>query len=221
MSGAMSSQGDDGSSKKRKSNLPSFFAGNHNKDEVCSVLTLSKKYIGKWILLMAADIYSRGRVPSDEENMLFQYYVVSVNKDFKTAVIAYDDRCIQEGGDQFMNYPDTTGADSQINNYSSKTFELDEKQYNLNLGRTNKIVNDMKDAKERQAKEDLVRERQDCSNLQEGLNFGKSAYSLLLNEFIPVGGMQSHIIRKGLNVGKTSQKQKWSKCVPTTTYIIH
>ncbi len=59
-----------------------------------------------------------------------------------------------------MNSPDTTGADSQINNYSLKTFELDEKRYNLNLGRTNKIFNDMKDAKERQAKEDLVRERQ-------------------------------------------------------------
>jgi hypothetical protein len=220
MSRAKSSQGNDGSSKKRKSNLPSFFAGNRDKDEVCFD-SMSKKFIGKRILLMAADIYSQGKVPSDKENMLFQYYVVSVNRDFKTAVIAFDDRCIWEGGDQIMNYPDTTGADSQINNYSLKNFELDEKGYNLNLGCTNKIVHDMKDAKERQAKEDLVRERQDCSDLQEGLNCGKSSYSLLLNEFVPVGGMQSHIIRKGSNVGKTSQKQNWSKCVPTTTYIIH
>jgi hypothetical protein len=220
MSRAMSSQGNAGSSKKRKSNLPFFYAGNLDKDEVCFD-SMSKKYIGKWILLMAADIYSQGRVPSDKENILFQYYVVSVNRNFKTTVIVYDDRCIWEGGNQFMNYPNTTGADSQIDNYSLKTFELDEKRYNSNLGRTKKIVNDMKDAKERQAKEDSVRERQDCSNLQEGLNCGKSEYSLLLNEFVPVGGMQSHIIMKGLNVGKTSQKQKWSKSVPTTTYIIH
>jgi hypothetical protein len=199
MSRAKSSQGNDGSSKKRKFNLPSFFAGNCNKDEVCFD-SMSNKYVGKQITLMDADIYSLGRVPSDKENMLFQYYVVSVNRDFKTAVIAYNDRCIWEGGNQFMNYPDTTGADSQIINYSLKTFELDEKQYNLNLGCTNKIVNDMKDAKGRQAKEDLVRERQDCSDLQEGLNCGKSAYSLLLNEFVPVGGIQSHIIRYGLNL---------------------
>ena len=91
----------------------------------------------------------------------------------------------------------------------------------MNLGCTNNIVNDMKVAKERQTKEDLVRARQDCSNLQEALNCGQSAYSLLLNEFVPVGRMQSHIIRKGSNVGKTSQRQKWSKCVPTTMYIIH
>jgi hypothetical protein len=126
MSRAKSSQGNDASNKKKKRNLPSFFAGNRNKDEVCFD-SISKKYVGKQILLMAADIYSRGRVPSDKENILFQYYVVSVNRDFKTAVIAYDDRCIQEGGDQFMNYPDTTGADSQINNYSVKTFETGEK----------------------------------------------------------------------------------------------
>ncbi len=53
-----------------------FFAGNCNKDEVCFDSML-KKYVGKWILLMAADIYSRGRVPSDKENMLVQYYFVS------------------------------------------------------------------------------------------------------------------------------------------------
>ncbi len=67
----------------------------------------------------------------------------------------------------------------------------------------------------------MVAARQDCSNLQEGLNSGKHAYLLLLNEFEAVGGMQTHIIRKGSNAEKTSQKQKWSKCLPTTAYIIH
>jgi hypothetical protein len=71
MSRAKSSQGNDGSSKKRKSDLPSFFAGNQDKDEVCFD-SMSKKYVGKRILLMTADIYSWGRVPLDKENMLFQ-----------------------------------------------------------------------------------------------------------------------------------------------------
>ena len=102
-----------------------------------------------------------------------------------------------------------------------KTFEEDEKRNNVNLGRTNKIKNDIKDATARQAKENVVAARQDCSNLQEGLNSGKNAYLLLLNEFEAVGGMQTRIIRKGSNAGKTSQNQKWSKCTPTTTYIIH
>ena len=71
---------------------------------------------------MATDIYPWERVPADEEDMLFQYYVVSVNRDFKTAVISYSDRCIREGGDQFMSYPDTTGVDTKIDDYSLKTF---------------------------------------------------------------------------------------------------
>ena len=212
MSRARSYQGNDSSSKKRKSDIPSLFAGNWDKDEIY-YNSISRKYVGKRILLMTADIYPRGRVPADEEDMLFQYYVVSVNRDFKTAVIAYDDKCIREGGDQFMVYPDTTGADGQIDDYSLKTFDSDEKRYNVNLGRTNKIINDLKDAKEMQDKEDRVRAKQDCSDLQEGLNCGKSAYPLLLNEFAPVGGMQSHVIRKGSNTGKTSYKQTWSKCV--------
>ncbi len=181
MSKARSSQVNDGSSKKRKSgNVQSFFAGNHDKDAVYFEF-MSKKYVGKRILLMAADIYPWGGVPPDETTMLFQYYVVSVNRDFKTAVIAYDNRRILEGGNQFMNYPNTTGAESQIENCNLKTFEEDEKHYNVNLGHTNKIKNDIKDATARQAKENLVAARQDCSNLQEGLNSGKNAYSLLLN----------------------------------------
>ncbi len=151
-----SSQVNDNSSKKRKSgDVQSFFAGNRDKDAVYFEF-MSKKYVGKWILLMAADTYPRGGVPPDVTTMLFQYYVVSVNRDFKTAGIAYDNSCIMEGDNQFMNYPNTTGAESRIENYNLETFEEDEKRYNVNLGCTNKIKNDIKDATARQAKENLV-----------------------------------------------------------------
>jgi hypothetical protein len=63
---ARSSQVNEGSSKKRKSgDVQSFFAGNHNKDAVYFE-SMSNKYVGKRILLMAADIYPRGGVRPDE-----------------------------------------------------------------------------------------------------------------------------------------------------------
>ncbi len=88
--------------------------------------------------MKAQDIYPQGKVPPKEEEMLFQYGIAPINEDLQSAVIEYDDKCITNGGNQFTSYPDTTGHENKIDNYSLGTFQADHLLFNVHYGRSNK-----------------------------------------------------------------------------------
>ncbi len=56
--------------------------------------SMKSKYKGKRILLKAQDIYPWGKAPPEEEEMLFQYSIASIDEDLQSAVIEYDGKCI-------------------------------------------------------------------------------------------------------------------------------
>jgi hypothetical protein len=80
---------------------------------------LSSSYVGKRVLLIAASLYGR-RIPTEEEEILFQYHIGAVNSNNKTATIKYDNKCIKDGDHIFQSYPDQEV--STIPNYDLSTF---------------------------------------------------------------------------------------------------
>ncbi len=95
-----------GQPSKKSKVAPTNFFGACKEDVMKS---MKSKYKGTQILLKAQDIYRRGKVPPKEEEMLFQYSIASINEDFQSAVIEYNDKCITNSGNQFTSSPDTTG----------------------------------------------------------------------------------------------------------------
>ncbi len=134
--------------------------------------------------------------------------------------IAYDDKCITNGGNQFTSYPDTTGHENKINNNSLRTFQDDHLLFNVHYGRSNKIKNDKEDAARKLAQEETVKSGTNLFNLEERVRGEASAYALLVAEFQPCGGLCNHTIVKGLNQGKKVKKQKWSKINHLILFLI-
>ncbi len=182
--------------------------------------SMKSKNKGKQILLKAQDIYPRGKVPPEEEEMLFQYSIASINEDLQSAVIGYDDKCITDGGNQFTSYPDTTGHENKIDNYSLGTFQADHLLFNVHYGRSNKIKNDKEDAARKLAQEETVKSGTNLFELEERERGGASAYALLVAEFQPCGDLRDHTIVKGPNQGKKVKKQKWSKINHLILFLI-
>lgn len=198
-------------SKKSKGPLATFFTSGTKEQVLESMIS---RYKGRRILLKAQDIYGRGKVPSGEEEYLFQYIIDSINEDCKTAILKYEEKCVTNGGHQFTNYPDTTGTESSIPNYYLSTFKEDHELYNAHNGRANKILNDEKDAVRKQQQKERVNAIDDVSDLEERINTeGITAYMLLVDEFQPCGVSRNHTIVKGPNKGKQVKKQKWSKII--------
>jgi DNA-directed RNA polymerase len=75
-------------SKKSKGPLATFFTSGTKEQVLESMIS---RYKGRRILLKAQDIYGRGKVPSGEEEYLFQYIIDSINEDCKTAILKYED----------------------------------------------------------------------------------------------------------------------------------
>ena len=107
--------------------------------------SLNITHVGRCILLHATDLYGEGDVPKGEEKLLHQYSILSLNTDMATAVIAYDEKCIIEGGNKFCDYPLTDDDEGQIINYKMANLKDDHELYNVYLGRVNKKVNDLKE----------------------------------------------------------------------------
>ena len=133
---------------------------------------LRKTHTGKRILLKATDIYKNSVVPRGEENYLFQYSVTTINGDCKTATIQFDERYIDDGGHKFINYPAIDDEDDTISNYSLKRIEDDHKEYNVHLGRGNKIINDEKAVKLEAEEAAKVQASDDISDLR--IKFGET-----------------------------------------------
>ena len=91
-----------GSVKKKKQEAPF--------NESFLLTAMKEGYEKKRILIKAVNIYNKGKIPSGEENLLFQYHIDTVNQDLKTASITFDSRCIGKGEEIFRNYQDTDGG---------------------------------------------------------------------------------------------------------------
>ena len=141
--------------------------------------------------------------------MLHQYSIISLNADMATAVIAYDEKCITEGGDKFCDYPLTDDDEGQINNYKMANLTDDHELYNFHLGRVNKKVNDLKEMMRKKEDEEKIAATEDVSDIEHKLSDGVDPYLIMIGEFRSTGPLLVHIIQKGDNKGKTSKKQTW------------
>ena len=127
---------------------------------------LQKAHEGKRLLLSSRSIYQPGEILEGEENSLWQYSVVSINDNCKTAVIEFDERYIEEGGDQFLNHANVEDDDEgmTIKNYKLEGLKDDHEQFNVHLHRVNKAINDLKDAK---LKEEEAKKIRACDNIDD------------------------------------------------------
>ncbi len=199
-------------SKKIKGPLATLF-NSCSKEQIMN--SMNSRFVGKRILLKAKDIYGHGKVPRDEEDLLFQYHLSSINDDCKSAVLQYDEKCIKNGGDQFTSYPDTTGDESTITKYCLETFTVDHELFNVHQGRVNRMINDQKDLLCKMQQGTRTKASDDVTDLNAKISEGATVYSLLVAEFEPCGDLRPHTIERGPHKGKQTKKQKWSE------FIVH
>ena len=173
--------------------------------------SLSTANVGKCLLLPSTDIYN-GRVPKGEEDYLFKYHIKSINSDCETAVIAFDESYVLDGGHEFKNYPNLdVDEESEISDYSLSQLSQHHKLYNIHLGRYRTIINDRKD-EERKARE---AEQADAANSVSDLvakfenENNNDAYQLLLAEFTPDGTLTRYTVEAGAHQGTFNYKQTW------------
>jgi hypothetical protein len=159
------------------------------------------------VLLTAASLYGR-RIPTGKEEMLFQYHIGAVNSNNKTATIEYNDKYIKDGNHVFQSYPDQ--QDSTIPNYNLSTFAEDHKRSLKHLGRGQKIINDAKEAREKEETAAASQTLSDISDLKAKVEQEISFYDIIVDEFEPAGEMQDHVVLEGPHAGKVIKKQKWS-----------
>jgi hypothetical protein len=169
---------------------------------------LNKAHKGKHLLIPAKVLYS-DRVPLGQEDYLFQYSVLSVNKDHKTLVIQYDERYISNASDASQDFPLHDENEETINNYQIKHLKENHELYNIHLGHVNKKLNDKKeeDCKAEEAKK--TSRVHDLSDLLLMIQNKVKPSTILLGEFKSIGELQPHIITLGPNMGGTSYKQQW------------
>jgi len=174
--------------------------------------SLSTANVGKCLLLPSTDIYN-GRVPEGEEDYLFKYHIKSINPDCETAVIAFDESYVLDGGHEFKNYPNLDDdEESEISDYSLSQLSQHHKLYNIHLGRYRTIINDRKD-KERKAREaEQANAANNVSDLVEKIEKSEKkidSYELLLAEFQPDGSLTRYTVESGVYQGEYNYKQVW------------
>ena len=173
--------------------------------------SLSTANVGKCILLPATEIYN-GRVPSGEDEHLFKYHIKAINNDCETAVLAFDESYVLDGGHEFKNYPNLDEEEeTEISNYSLSQLSQHHKLYNIHLGRHRTIINDKID-KERKAREaEQANEANSVSDLVAKFDNEKNidAYQLLLAEFTPDGTLTRYTVEAGAHQGTFNYKQTW------------
>jgi hypothetical protein len=161
-------------------------------------------------LLRAKAIFN-GIVPDGEEAHLFQYSVMNVNNDCKTATIDFDEKCIVENGDTVQNYPYFADEDTTIADYKIEMLHDDHELFNVHLGHVNKQVNDLKESERKKEQDEKARAPNDVQDLDDKFHVKKTdGYSLLIAEFVAEGALTEHLIQAGPNAGKKNTKQDWS-----------
>jgi hypothetical protein len=189
---------------KKKSRLEqqTLFGG---KQEILRSLSIT--HVGKHILLCAQDLYSDGKVTKGEEMLLHQYSVLSLNGDMATAVITYDEKCIITGGDKFCDNPLTDDDKGQIDNYQFANLACEHELHNVHLGGVNKKINDLKEMQHKRDKEEKVSAADNVSDIERKLSDGVDPYLIMVRELRPTGPITVHVIQKGDNKGKSTNKQ--------------
>jgi hypothetical protein len=151
--------------------------------------------------------------------MLFQYHIGAVNSNNKTATIKYNDKCIKDGNHMFQLYPDQ--QDSTIPNYNLSTFAGDHKHFLKHLGRGQKIINNAKEAREKEEKAAASQTLSDISDLEAKVEQEILFYDIIVDEFEPAGEMQDHVVLKGHHAGKViKSKNGVSACFFLLLFIL-
>jgi hypothetical protein len=122
--------------KKQQGITAALFGGEQQKKEA-----VHRTYKGKRILLKAADIYGRNKVPEGEEGFNFLYVVTDIDDD-TFASIEYEGRYIKDGADNWRSYPAVDESDFVMDNYRLACFKDDHLRYNKYLGVVKKKEND-------------------------------------------------------------------------------
>ena len=182
-------------------------------------------YKGSRILLKAKDIYPRGQIPAGEEPYLFQYHIEKINPDRKTATLKFDEMYVVDGDHRFLNYAltdeESREQDATIDDYVMNGFKADEEEYNMHIGRANKIRNDRLEAQRAAAEEEKVASSEDLFDIERKIEDKADAYQLLLLEFESDGPLLTHTIAKGAKQGQTSFKQQWRHSNSGYTFVWH
>jgi hypothetical protein len=144
-----------------------------------------------------------------------------VNKDHKTLVIQYDERCISNASDAFQDFPIHDENEETINNYQIKHLKKHHELYNIYLRHVNKKLNDKneEDCKAEEAKK--TSGVQDLSDLLLMIQNKVKPSTILLGEFESIGELQPHIITQGPYMGGTSYKQQWKHQHSDYKFIWH
>ena len=208
-------------SKKRKNQVS--LKDSYTKRNSAFILdSLMKTHVGKRILLAANVLYPPNPVPLDETHTLFQYSVVSINPNCQTAVIDFDNCCIEKDGDSFQNYPNTSGEITTLDNYDLNQLKSDNDLFNQHLGKVNKKINDLKEKRaheEYKAKNTLS---DSVSDIVKKFNEGSRVYDILLGEFEKEGSELVAYTMKGVtHTGKVNYKQDWSESCFVQSFIYH
>jgi len=85
-------------------------------------------------------------VPPEVERRVFQYSIISIIHDLKTACIDFDDICIKEGGKSFQAYLNASEEETVIINFTPKDFKDDHDLLKEHMRRANHIINDCNEA---------------------------------------------------------------------------
>ena len=113
---------------------------------------------GKRLLIPAKGVYDNdAAIPPDEQDLLFVYKFRNVNPDGDKASLDFENKCIKQDGDKWVNFADTAAADADIDsellNYDYKNHMKDDhERYNHFLGKINRVINDKRAEEEKQMK---------------------------------------------------------------------
>ena len=129
---------------------------------------INSKYENERVLLKAKECYDNGKVPPEEKEYLFEYYVSGVNKDDNTATLKYNGKCWKNGGDTFESYPD---SEVTINKYRLALFKEDHELYNKHVARVNAKKNDALDTGKAESDKNKKLQLSDVSDIVDQLNF--------------------------------------------------
>ncbi len=193
--------------KKQQGITAALFGGEQQKKEA-----VHRTYKGKRILLKAADIYGRNKVPEGEEDFNFLYVVTDIDDD-TFASIEYEGRYIKDGADNWRSYPAVDESDFVMDNYRLACFKDDHLLYNKYLGVVKKKENDAAQKAADKLAEEAKSSLDNIDDLRDKIMADSKVdkFELLKDEFEAIRELITYISDSGKDAGKQAQKQLWSE----------
>jgi hypothetical protein len=143
--------------------------------------------------------------------------------DGKTAEIEFDERYIEEGGHTFYNYPNSNAnTDNSIKDYKLSGVTNDHEMFKTHLASSNKILNNLIEAKGKEDEEKKVSETDDLLNTMQKFEEDRcDPYILSVGVFEHCGELQHHTITAGPHAGKLNYKQMWRNKHSSYEFLWH